>query len=67
MKHRGIYFKTTFEEMEILSKGTKFENKKIYLFLNELTAAPIISIFMALLLGFKFKWDKIYINLAQNN
>jgi len=63
MKHRGIYFKTTFEEMETLSKETKFESKRIHKFLDETTAAPIIGIFMALCLGFKFKWNKIYIKL----
>jgi len=66
MKHTGIFLKTTFEEMETLSRGTEFEGKRMHLFLDETTAAPIISIFMTLYLRFKFNWNKIYIIFLNN-
>lgn len=53
-----IYIKSSFEELEQKTKGTKYEGKKIHTFQDEETGAPMVSIEIAKELKLKnFKCD----------
>jgi hypothetical protein len=41
------YIASSFEELEIKSKGTIYEGKRIYAYLDEYTAAPMVYLEIA--------------------
>jgi len=47
------YIETTFEEMELKSRGTKYEGTSFHSFLKEPTATPMVSLEIGIELDIK--------------